>query len=681
MSAPHTPMTRITQFQKMSINGYACKVLWQREKKHHKNLRAYKRINLLQLIVKSCVLLPLLMLSLLLTVPKSGAQNRAIDSNDVSDFTPPLQYGFSDSSIQRISDSVFRLPYAHQPDSLRLYFWKTASALGIKGHYQRALQLYSYANSLAPLHQVTDTAYRRYLTLVLYNNLCANYVNMGHYDIGIKWLTRALDMVGEQEQYNDKIYYILLSNMGIALFNNGDTSHARSYYERAWAWVSRHGDSSLKKEVLLYRAMAAPQADALPMLADLLRLTRQQPGDAFRLMAEAELGSRLMALGQTDSALQLLQNAYNHMKRGNDIAYGVDIFTARRLGAAYLSLRQYNKAATLLLEAYQLAEARGDVYNLHSLADHLFQLYKVTGEKDAALHFAEELNRWKDHVHQRDRLTAIGQMDVKYRTAEKDLNIARKQAHIQQQDQQLQRSRVWIISISLLCGLLVLSAVLLYFIYRYLHKLQTKDMEITRLKAMMDGEEKARNTIATGLHDGIGGLLAAAKMKLSQEIPEGERYRQGLSLLDDAYRELRHTAHNLSPLILKQEGLTSALREFCRKVSDPTRTMFHFETHGQLLATDPEWALSLYRIVQELAHNIMKHADASEAWIQLNATDDTLQIIVQDNGKGLPQQLKGSGIGLQHLTDRVQLMNGMIDIDSRPGTGTTFYLDFQWRKE
>jgi signal transduction histidine kinase len=230
-----------------------------------------------------------------------------------------------------------------------------------------------------------------------------------------------------------------------------------------------------------------------------------------------------------------------------------------------------------------------------------------------------------------------------------------------------------------------------FLLYRYKSSKQRikllqieKQMEISHLNAMIEGEEKERRRLATELHDGIGGLLGSIRLQLSSAIrnyktqDRSADFKFILKLLENTYADLRKTAHNLMPETLQQEGLETATRLFCLGISTNGKPDIIFESVGELPPIPPSIELSLYRMIQELVHNIIKHANASKALVQLVYIDNKLGLTVEDDGQGFDVQQKvqeQQGMGLSAIRKRVKSLGGNMDISGSPGEGTSIYIE------
>jgi PAS domain S-box-containing protein len=200
-------------------------------------------------------------------------------------------------------------------------------------------------------------------------------------------------------------------------------------------------------------------------------------------------------------------------------------------------------------------------------------------------------------------------------------------------------------------------------------------------EALLVGEEKERARIARDLHDEIAGLIAAAKMHFGvlaqkdMEMTDDTTYQQGMQLLEQAAQQVRRTSHNLMPEILLQAGLDRALQRYCTAISNQS-VHIHYICVGDIGQYPANFELALYRIVQELLTNILKHANASEAMVQISLQEQVLSLTIEDNGTGFDTSTGTEGTGLASVKKRVAAMNGQIEVASSTGKGTSIYLEF-----
>lgn len=190
--------------------------------------------------------------------------------------------------------------------------------------------------------------------------------------------------------------------------------------------------------------------------------------------------------------------------------------------------------------------------------------------------------------------------------------------------------------------------------------------------SLLEGQEKERGRIARDLHDGLGAMLTTMKLKLAQGLNKNTK-EELTKLLDDAIQEARNLSRNLMPTVLMDFGLFDALAQLSEITGKNTGTTIKY-------SCDSEWEKSklkksrqvyVYRIVQEVINNALKHADCTEIQLSITEFDDQMNMYIKDNGKGLEnvQRLESSGFGIKNIKERAELLNGEVIFESgRHGT-------------
>jgi two-component system, NarL family, sensor kinase len=363
-------------------------------------------------------------------------------------------------------------------------------------------------------------------------------------------------------------------------------------------------------------------------------------------------------------------------------------------GKALYQLGQYNEAIALTNEALEKLKTTG-AHLRSELVDAYKTLagsYEATGDYKNALVQKNRYIFFSDSLKRKDKIDMVNRLEVRYRIVEKDKALAVQKLKIAEIENRVRSRNLLIAAIVSLA----LFSILGFALWRRknIHKqrlqqeridnLQQK-MEIERLNATIDGEEKERTRIARELHDGIGALLTGAKMnfelvKKNSQYEHNADFIEGIKLLEETASGLRETAHNIMPEVLMQEGLSNAVRSFCERMTGKGGTAISFQTLGASENMDATFDLPVYRIIQELIQNIRKHANASAALVQMNFHDDGgIDITVEDDGVGMEvsKANKTNGMGLKNIHERVKQLGGRIDINSSVGKGTSVFLEFE----
>jgi two-component system, NarL family, sensor kinase len=205
------------------------------------------------------------------------------------------------------------------------------------------------------------------------------------------------------------------------------------------------------------------------------------------------------------------------------------------------------------------------------------------------------------------------------------------------------------------------------------------------LKAEIDILEKERKRFAADLHDELGPLLSSVKLYLnaidSTDAEERDILKKASNILDNSIKEIRQISQNLMPVALQDRGLHDAVHQLVNHFIDTRSKNVRLECDMSGIKLDKNIEVTLFRIIQELLNNILKHSQATEIELKLWMAGNMLKIHLEDNGIGFNQDnvtginAMGSGLGLKNITSRVNLLSGKLRIDSSIGKGTEVNLE------
>lgn len=207
-----------------------------------------------------------------------------------------------------------------------------------------------------------------------------------------------------------------------------------------------------------------------------------------------------------------------------------------------------------------------------------------------------------------------------------------------------------------------------------------KEQELLSIDAMIAGQEKERSKVANELHDDLGSLMATVKLhfdnvKVDEKDPA---MKNAQALLEKAYQKIRGMAHAKNSGVMANQGLLPAIQKMARTINETNALEVTVEDFGLADRMENSLELTIFRILQELITNIIKHAQATKASIQFTQHDDKLNIIVEDDGKGFDMSLakrKESGMGLTTIEKRIEHLEGSFTVDSVLGKGTSILID------
>lgn len=224
----------------------------------------------------------------------------------------------------------------------------------------------------------------------------------------------------------------------------------------------------------------------------------------------------------------------------------------------------------------------------------------------------------------------------------------------------------------------VLGSIILFFFVSMIRQqrinLELKKQNIT---SELNSIEKERARIAADLHDDLSPILSAVKLKVSSfelHSPIDQQQQQKTNEhLNSLLKRMREIAFNLMPVTLQRKGLVAALEELVFYWY--SQSTLHIDLTAEEIFLSESYSVHIYRIVQEIVHNTVKHAGASLLQIELKREGDKLILSTRDNGKGFRHQQKlveGGGFGLRSLLSRTDVLGGELFIDSKEGKGTVY---------
>jgi len=248
-------------------------------------------------------------------------------------------------------------------------------------------------------------------------------------------------------------------------------------------------------------------------------------------------------------------------------------------------------------------------------------------------------------------------------------------------------------------GMLILAGAIVLFLVVYQRRLLKQQSQMNEMKTdyqqkilelNIDAQEKERKRIANDLHDSIGSILSATRLYLNKiettKKDEQTHFIKGksINLLDSAITNIQSITRDLLPPSLDQFGLELAVTDLCKTVRDLNVLQVEFTSNLNQRIEDKQ-ELLLYRIIQELINNTLKHAEASKILIQFIYQNNKLKLIYSDDGKGFNPIMKQygedriitEGLGLQSIRTRVNLLNADIKYDTRQGMQVWIELDIE----
>lgn len=358
--------------------------------------------------------------------------------------------------------------------------------------------------------------------------------------------------------------------------------------------------------------------------------------------------------------------------------------TYNNMGQAYTMLNQPDEAILYLREGLKLAQ--GD--EIWHVTSNLSKAFSVAGQADSAAHYLDLTLAHRDNIFTIERQGMIDQLRTEYESERQEMEIAQLEAS-QQQNRLLLTGLSGLFAATLVIGFLVLKNTRKKrIIAQQNEKLEKqhveqllKEQELIGIHAMLEGQEKEREKIAEELHDTIGSSLATLKLYIESldEVRKKEDYHQlhqkASHLLEETYDEVRKIAHSKSAGVLIRKGLVPAVESMAARISEARQIDIQVIGTGLEDRLENRVEISIFRSIQELLSNAVKHSGATEVVVQITQHDDMLNIIVEDNGIGFDPESSQWGLGYTTIQNRVDDLEGDLTIDSSRGNGTTIILN------
>ena len=385
---------------------------------------------------------------------------------------------------------------------------------------------------------------------------------------------------------------------------------------------------------------------------------------------------------QIDSVVYYSQLAEKSVVGRQDYLAQEDYFTIQIYNAFILDYKGETEQAIDNLENLYIDPNKGFVFSLSDMYRNfqLSELYRSLGKDDSSEKYEnlyQQSQAYKQDVTNRERIFVMEE-NSKIKTKEQQrlkaiyssivlaillfvtalfLKNSRKKRLIAVQERELETQK----NLNLL-----------------------KEQEISTINAMVEGQEKERQLVAEDLHDNLGSALATLKLHIEnlrqsldkKKVDPEKLLDKAEDLIEEAYQKVRSIAHAKNSGVIANQGLLVAINLMAEKVSAANSIEIDVIHFGLEKPLENSLEISLFRIIQELTTNIIKHANAKHATINISQDEEGITLLVEDNGIGMKTSLIKStqGMGLHSIEARVEHLNGSFTIDSTPTKGTTIII-------
>ena len=423
---------------------------------------------------------------------------------------------------------------------------------------------------------------------------------------------------------------------------------------------------------------------SLVCFKEAMAISKQINNEEMEASEMLNIGDVYINLGEYDKVEPLFSQALVlFTKLGSKKSIGISL---RGLAIYNLWAMQYDKAK-------EYAEQSVSSLQTENNRAELRKSYETLSNIHYALH---DMKKAESYLHKSDliRDSILNETIVKNTLAlENKYESERKDKQIIVQKIQLQKRKVLnYILIGSALALLIIS-LLSYNTYKQKQKLQQQrisdletEKQLTATEALLKGEEQERTRLAKDLHDGLGGMLSGIKYSLNtmkgnliMTPDNANAFERSIDMLDSSIKEMRRVAHNMMPETLVKFGLDTALKDFCNDINQSGVLKINYQSIGlENILLEQTMSITVYRIVQELVNNIIKHANATKAILQLSSSGEQLFVTVEDDGKGFDTALLklSTGLGWSNIQSRVDFLKGKFDVQSNEINGTSIHIEF-----
>ncbi|WP_160143758.1 sensor histidine kinase [Chryseolinea soli] len=552
------------------------------------------------------------------------------------------------------------------------------------GNFEKAIRIYSKYPENRRANLSSATAYVN-LGLLHYQN--------NDYQTAIENYLRAEDVYLREDPRNSDLG-ILYSNLSVAYGTINKYEEGLAFSKKGLDFARRGKDKASRMGALYAyggNLVTAKKGDGGLVFLDSAKIMATELNNLYYMY-----GSDFMKAmyyyntKQYDQAIRYYTECLNFAKKYNSTPDIGNNFL--NISACEAELKKPRLAAAHLDSSAKYLD-----YSIRTVSKQMYfenyaEVYKQLGNFTKAFAYKDSVGAIKDSLYQADNIKQLEFRQARYNYEKRQNEIEQLEAGKRLQEASIKQKNM--INYVLIggTGALLLILVLSYRTYRQKQKLQLQriselevEKKLAATEAVLKGEEQERTRLAKDLHDGLGGMLSGIKyglntMKGNQIMtPENaQAFERSMDMLDSSIREMRRVAHNMMPEALVKFGLDTALRDYCNDIHQSGALQINYQSFGlENASIDQTAAITIYRVIQELVTNIVKHAGARSAIVQVTKNEGAVSVTVEDDGKGFDTAIlrRSTGIGWTNIQHRVEFLKGKLDVNSQAGKGTSVLIE------
>ncbi len=376
------------------------------------------------------------------------------------------------------------------------------------------------------------------------------------------------------------------------------------------------------------------------------------------------------------------------------------LLSENTIGKSYHKKKMYPKAIAIYEKLLKKVQARGFIDIEIEILENLSQSLIAQNNIQKADQYTIQRYRLKDSLVQIQKNKENKELEVKFQILqkEKEIELLKKDQQLKENQLASEKKLKQLIFVAFLI-VLVSSIILLIVYYQKLvaknklskkqqeingEKINTliKEQELKLIRAAIEAQNTERIRIAQDLHDSIGGNLAAIKLQFDSTLNNNNNeFNIIKGQIDETYHLIRRISHNLMPEKFYQNKFTYLVKEYLDEIGNAhdLTIVFNVFPETEINNMHEKLSVEIFRIIQELLINTLKHAKAKNVNIQIDLLDDIICLIFEDNGIGFNVENNHEGIGLQNIRNRLAKLDGTLKIDSVLNRGTILHIEIKRR--
>jgi two-component system NarL family sensor kinase len=516
----------------------------------------------------------------------------------------------------------------------------------------------------------------------IYNCIGSVFNSYSKYDSASYYYLKALDLI---EKNGLDLHLPTLMN------NLGDVYLADHQYENARGYFTKSLELSIEANSKPMQALSSNnlgRVEAAESNFDKAIALYNRSYDIYQELGHKQgiasinnnIGDTYFKQGKYSLALSYFTKALDLYK---EIGYFTGIVNSSlNIASAYSELGRRQEAKIMQDSCIVWAKSSGNAKLLLSSYGNIVDNLEDAGDYKTSNHYMSLYIGLRDSLYNIDKTKAINTLLLKYEKGKDQARI------LELEKENLKKTYQRNAFIFTILGMLALALfVFIYLRQKSKHARIIAEQKIRQLeeekklmaaKLLVEGQEEERKRIATELHDGLGVLLSATRMQFStimDKSPENrEMIERASKMLEQASGDVRKISHNMMPGLLTKLGFYEAVEDLLEKIDDSGELHASCTITGEQERLPENREIMLYRIVQEMVNNSLKHARAKNIKLNILVQPGFIDLYFSDDGIGFEYDTKieSESFGLKSIQSRVNFLNGSIKIETSPGEGVRY---------